>query len=134
MNNYGKTVVGDGTLRMVAGLACVPMVGKLPQTGDVPAAEFLTLTGNDPAFIREWANNRYPMQCNGWVIEPVASHIGTPADDTYAVTFIVNNAVLDDDAMEELGDATYGVYQISLEDGEVKTELTPIISVVPNNA
>lgn len=108
--------VSKNHVAMVNGKECVVIYGKLPET--LTNDSFEELTGCSAEFITEWAANGYPLACNGWLLSPVASHIGSQTDPTYAVTFNINNAVFDGEMS-----GTYAMYQISLENGEVKAEL-----------
>lgn len=80
------------------------------------AEEFEHLSGNPTSFMEEWAKNCYPLLCNGWMFNPVAAHVEDD-DRVYAVTFIVNNAVVPD------LEFTYGVMTLASQNGGVTCEI-----------
>lgn len=119
-NNLNNNAVSHGNLYVLDGVECVRWAINSFKHENFTLARFEELSGNPASFLKEWAINRYPLLCNGWLFEPVASHV-QDADGVYAVTFVVNNAVVPD-----LGNTTYGMMTIASENGVVSCDITNI--------
>ena len=122
-SNHNSNVISKGKIHTIDGIECVKWGANSLKHENFNAARFEELSGNPISFMKEWAINKYPLLVNGWLFETVASHV---EDDNgvYAVTFVVNNAVVPD-----LGNTTYGMMTISNENGVVSCDITNIKQV-----
>lgn len=122
-NHIDRGSVSKGKVYTLHGIECVKWGTNSFKHENLTAAQFEELCGNPVSFIEEWAINKYPLLVNGWLFEPVASHV---EDDNgvFAVTFVVNNAVVPD-----LGSTTYGMMTLSNENGIVSCDITNIRQV-----
>lgn len=122
-NHIDSHAVSNGKLYTLHGVECVKWGTNSFKHENFTAARFEELCGNPVSFIKEWALNGYPLLCNGWLFHPVAAHV---QDDghVYAVTFVVNNAVVPD-----LGNTTYGMMTLANENGIVSCDITNIMQV-----
>lgn len=123
--NVNTNAVANGKLYTIDGVECVYWRGSelstLPLDTVTTIATFKAATGNDPEFMAEWARNRYPMYNNGWLLQPVASHL-EDAQGVCAVQFVVSSAVC------PLVNETYGMLIVSRQsDGTIKAELNDIV-------
>ena len=118
-NSINQNAISNGVLHTLDGVECVRWAVDSFAHENLTAERFKELSGNDTSFFEEWAKNCYPILCNGWLLQVVGSHV---EDDgrVFAVTFIVNNAVVPD--LEN----TYGVMTLAAQNGGVTCEITNI--------
>ena len=113
-NNYNDKSVSAGKLYVHNGVECVKWGSDQFEHKTLSAEEFKALSGNDPAFMDDWSNARYPVLCNGWLMSCVASFRG---NGVRSVMFLINNAVCPD--LTE----TFGRLTLTLQNGSVSCEI-----------
>ena len=116
MNNNNQNTVSRGKLHVHEGVECIAWNANNFSHGQFSAEEFERLSGNPTAFLEEWAQNRYPLLCNGWLLGVVNSYV---QDDgrVFAVTFLVNNAVCED------LEFSHGIMTLASQNGVVTCEI-----------
>lgn len=115
-NVINSNAVSRGAVSTLDGVEIVRWGADSFSHGAFTAEEFERLSGNPTSFMEEWAKNCYPLLCNGWMFNPVAAHVEDD-DRVYAVTFVVNNAVVPD------LEFTYGVMTLASQNGGVTCEI-----------
>lgn len=115
-SNHNSNIVSNGNIHTYEGIECVKWNADSFAHENFTAEQFEALSGNNISFFEEWATNRYPLLCNGWLLEVVGAHIQDEGR-VFAVTFIVNNAVVPDLAN------TYGVMTLASQNGGVTCEI-----------
>lgn len=116
MNNSNTNILTRGNVYVHEGIECVRWGANNFSHGQFTAEEFERLCGNPTSFLEEWAHNRYPLLCNGWLLSVFNSHV---QDDgrVYAVTFLVNNAVCADLEFD------HGIMTLASQNGVVTCEI-----------
>lgn len=123
----------DGAVRMINGEPVVQLrTAALPWdvTGTLTEAQFSKAFGAAGAFIKDMAANGYPVECNGWRLNPVQTHRATATDDTASVVFLVNNSVLDKTTGTVIADNTWFMYMLTYEADTIFVECEAV-DVIP---
>lgn len=116
MNNNNQNTISRGNIHVHEGVECIKWGAVSFAHGQFTAEEFERLSGNPTSFMEEWALNRYPLLCNGWLLNVINAHV---QDDgrVFAVTFMVNNAVCPD------LEFTHGMMTLASQNGVVTCEI-----------
>ena len=117
--NYNNNALSSGNIYVFNGVECVKWAADRFEHTTLTENEFIALSGNDISFLEEWAINRYPILCNGWLIECNAAHIND--DGVFSAMFIVNNAVCPDLT------GTFGVMLLTAQNSTVSCEIVNLV-------